>query len=173
MYILLTINFIGNILLTTVLCISSRNIKILKAYQQLYLVLSIILWIVICFFYLAKLGALIYVKITKKHFNIFHLNKKLKYVWIITNGSSYLIMLIGLIYDIVLLLKGEIASAIYPIIYFIICFIYLICSIIDFFFIESIVKLICEPPRIIYLEDKADEKKNEEVDNEDNKTKLE
>ena len=78
-----------------------------------------------------------------------------------------------LIYDIVLLLKGEIASAIYPIIYFIICFIYLICSIIDFFFIESIVKLICEPPRIIYLEDKADEKKNEEVDNEDNKTKLE
>ena len=54
-------------------------------------------------------------------------------------------MLIGFIYDLILILKGDIASVIYPIIYFLICFIYFILSLIDFFFIESTARLIINP----------------------------
>ena len=173
MYILLLINLIGNTLLTVVLLISSRNISLLNAYQKLYLVLSIILWILLCLIYLAKLLSLLYVKITKKFIKMrrLEIETKLRWIWIITNGCSYLFMLIGLIYDMVLIIKGEISSVVFPIIYFIICFIYFICSVVDFFFIETIVKLICKIPRI-NLDDKPDKKDNEKLDNEENKTKL-
>ena len=103
MYIILTINFIGNILLTIILFISSRNIKILNSYQKLYLILSIILWIIICLFYLIKIITLIYAQITKKYFHMFKFEVKLKWIWGIINGCSYLFMLIGLIYDIICL----------------------------------------------------------------------
>ena len=173
MYILLLINLIGNTLLTVVLLISSRNIRLLKGYQKLYLVLSIILWILICLIYVAKLLSLFYVKITKNFINRrkSDVEKKLRWIWFITNGCSYIFILIGLIYDIVLIIKGEISSVVFPIIYFIICFIYFICSVVDFFFIETILKLICKIPRI-NLDDKPDKKDNEKLDNEENKTKL-
>jgi len=173
MYILLLINLIGNTLLTVVLLISSRNIRLLKGYQKLYLVLSIILWILICLIYVAKFLSLFYVKITKNFINRrkSDVEKKLRWIWFITNGCSYIFILIGLIYDIILIIKGEISSVVFPIIYFIICFIYFICSVVDFFFIETIVKLICNIPRI-NLDDKPDKKDNEKLDKEENKTKL-
>ena len=174
MYILLLINLIGNTLLTVVLLISSRNISLLNAYQKLYLVLSIILWILLCLIYLAKLLSLLYVKITKKFIKRkrLEIETKLRWIWIITNGCSYLFMLIGLIYDMVLIIKGEISSVVFPIIYFIICFVYFICSVIDFFFIDTIVRSICEIP-IINNEDKPNKKKeNDQLDIEENKTKL-
>jgi hypothetical protein len=87
---------------------------------------------------------LLYTQITKKYLNIFKLEIKVKRVLGITYGCSYLIILIGFIYDIILLLEEKIASAVYPIIYFIICFIYFILSCIDFIFIEDTVNLICK-----------------------------
>ena len=171
MFFIFTINFIGNILLTIVLFISSRNIKLLKIYQKLYLSLSIILWIIICLIYLIKLISFVYIQITKKYFHLYKFDVKLKWIWIITNGCSYLFMLIGLIYDIVLLIKGEIANVVYPIIYFVICFIYFICSLIDFFFIEILVNVVCRRT-VIIGEDKPVKKDNDQ-DSEENKTKLE
>ena len=76
------------------------------------------------------------------------MEKYLKLTWIIINSLSYLFMLIGLIYDFILILKGQISNPVYPIVYFIICFIYFIFSILDFYFIEIIKKLICVIPEL-------------------------
>ena len=83
-------------------------------------------------------------------------------------------MVIGFIYDIVLLLKGEIASVVYPIIYFVTCFIYVIFSLIDFFFIESTVRLILnvriiDPKKI--SKSQLEEKEVENI-NDENKKKA-
>ena len=94
-------------------------------------------------------------------------------------------MLIGLIWDMVLIASGEIANAIYVIIYFVICFIYIIFSILDYNHIEIILQIICKPilikrniprkPREDDFNDKCiiTEKENEGLNNEDNKTKIE
>ena len=83
-------------------------------------------------------------------------------------------MLIGFIYDIALLLKGEITSVVYPIIYFVIFFIYFILSLIDFFFIESTVRLIINPLKLNTKEknkSKPEEKEEENI-NDENKKKA-
>ena len=94
-------------------------------------------------------------------------------------------MLIGLIWDMVLIVSGEIANAIYVIIYFIICFIYIIFSILDYINNEIFLIIICEPklikrniPRKPREDDFNDngittEKESEGLNNEDNKTKIE
>ena len=94
-------------------------------------------------------------------------------------------MLIGLIWDMVLIVSGKIANAIYVIIYFVICFIYIIFSILDYNHNEIILKIICEPiliKRNIPIKPREDdfngngittEKENEGLNNEDNKTKIE
>ena len=87
---------------------------------------------------------MLYTQITKKYLNFFKLEIKVKKVLGITYGCSYLIILIGFIYDIILLLEEKIAKSAYLIVYFIICFIYFILSCIDFIFIEDTVNLICK-----------------------------
>lgn len=135
----------------TVLSITSKNIKLLKSYQIAYLVIAIILWILICLFYVAKIALLFYVIFKKKlQYYSIKMKKILISIWIITNGGAYILMLIGLIYDIVVLLtKGVIGSAAYMIIYFSICFLYVIFSIIDFCNLENIVSIICKQPKKI------------------------
>ena len=83
-------------------------------------------------------------------------------------------MLIGFIYDIALLLKGEITSVIYPIIYFVIFFIYFILSLIDFFFIESTVRLIINARKPDSKEKNKSKhvEKEEETNNDENKKKA-
>ena len=178
-YIFLSINFIGNLFLLIILFISSRNISLLNDYQKAYIVISIILWIIICFFYLSKLLSLIYTEIMKKKIYFFELDKKVKWTWIITNGCAYILMLIGLIYDIILIAKGDISNIIYVMIYFIICFAYVICSIIDYIYLEKILILTCHPMIIkksvakSIIDDNTNKKENEDLDNETNKTKQE
>ena len=95
-------------------------------------------------------------------------------IWGITNGGAYLFMLIGFVYDIVLLLKGEITSVVYPIIYFVIFFIYFILSLTDFFFTESTVRLIINPRRLDSKEKNKSQpiEKEEEKINDENKKKA-
>jgi len=135
----------------TILSITSKNIKILKSYQIAYLVIAIILWILICLFYAAKIAIFFYA-IFKKQLQYYSVKMKkiITLIWIITNCGAYILMLIGLIYDIIVLLtKGVIASAVYMIIYFGICFLFVIFSIIDFCNIENIVSIICKQPKKI------------------------
>lgn len=161
-----------------VLFISSRNIKLLKGYQKFYLIISIIVFIIIFLCYLATIIILIYTQFIEKiPFRSSKTKEKIKIVWFIVYGCCFLIMLIGLIYDIVLLIKGEISNVVYTIIYFIICFVYLILSVVEFFLIEEMTHLIIQRPNL----PKGDEnpKKREKQDNDNdndneaNKTKTE
>ena len=135
----------------TVLSITSKNIKLLISYQIAYLVIAIILWIFICLIYVAKIALLFYAIFKKKlQYYAFKMEKILTSLWIITNCAAYILMLIGLIYDIIVLFtKGAIGSAVYMIIYFGICFLFVIFSIIDFCNIENIASIICKQPKII------------------------
>ena len=173
-YVFLIINLIINILITIILCISSRNIKLLLGYQKAYLIFAIILWIGICLFYFLKLLSLIYGQVTGHFFINYQLKEKVIIIWGITNGGAYLFTLIGFIYDIALLLKGEITSVIYPIIYFVIFFIYFILSLIDFFFIESTVRLIINARKPDSKEKNKSKhvEKEEETNNDENKKKA-
>lgn len=135
----------------TVLSITSKNIKLLISYQIVYLVIAIILWIFICLIYAAKIALLFYSIFKKKlQYYAFKMKKILTFIWIITNCAAYILMLIGLIYDIIVLFtKGVIGSAVYMIIYFGICFLFVIFSIIDFCNIENIASIICKQPKTI------------------------
>lgn len=95
-------------------------------------------------------------------------------------------MLIGLIWDMVLIVSGDIANVIYVIIYFVICFICIIFSILDYNYNEIILKIICKPivikrnnltrkPREDNSNDNdvPTEKENEGLNSQDNKTKIE
>ena len=134
----------------TVLSITSKNIKLLKSYQVLYLVIAIIFWILICLFYAVKIILLFYAIYKKKlqSYLAIKMKKILLWMWIITNCGAYILMLIGFIYDIIVLLsKGKIGSAVYMIIYFGICFLFVIFSIIDFCNLDNIASIICEHPK--------------------------
>ena len=135
----------------TVLSITSKNIKLLISYQIAYLVIAIILWIFICLIYVAKIALLFYAIFKKKlQYYTFKMEKILTSIWIITNCAAYILMLIGLIYDIIVLFtKGVIGSAVYMIIYFGICFLFVIFSIIDFCNIENIASIICKQTKTI------------------------
>ena len=79
-------------------------------------------------------------------------------------------MLIGFIWDIVLLVKGDIANSVYVIVYFIICFLYFIFSAIDYFFIETIDLLVIYRPKVVKIDEERSKKENEVLEDEADKT---
>ena len=62
--------------------------------------------------------------------------------WIIVYGLAFLFMFVGFIYDIAMIINGKIAIIIYPVIYFVICFVYIILSFFDYIFKEKAIYLI-------------------------------
>ena len=128
----------------SVLFICCRNRKILKPYQDAYLVISVIIWFFICISYFGRIILLIMGAIGIRVLDKFNQGRKgLKFIWIATNGCAFLIMFIGFIYDIIILTyKSEIGSCAYLIIYFGVCFVYIIFTIIDYYYIEDISTLI-------------------------------
>ena len=109
---------------------SSRNIKILEPYQILYLSLSIILWIIITIYYLTKICLLIYIKLIKRiRIPIESVDKIVKIatlIWYIVFGLAFGFLFIGLITDIVAMVKGNIGTYEYPVIYFFVGFCYIL-----------------------------------------------
>ena len=135
--------------------ISSRNIKLLKPFQKIYLIFSIIIWFSIVILYFTKLAAIILLKILNKKF---HCEKKIKKIlllsWAITNVSAYFIIFIAFIYDIVQILKGNIYYILYECIICTIYIIYICFSINDYYHLQIIYYFICKK-----LEIKKEEKK--------------
>ena len=145
-------NLIINLLLFVIICISARNIHILKPYQKAYLVFSVIIWLLITLYFCAKLVCLIYTKITKKKLNVNNVDgvyRIFKLCWIIIFGLAFLFMFIGFIYDIAIIIEGKIGSIVYPVIYFIVCFTYSILSFFDFIFNEKYIYLILRKRRVV------------------------
>ena len=145
----LFIKGIYNLLILIILLISSRNIKILKRYQQLYLIISIIIWILIVIIYFTKLAVIIILNILKAKL---HCEKIIKIIlllsWLITNISAYIIMAIAFLYDICQIFNGNLSFIIYEFIFSTICIIFICFSINDYYHLQIIFNLICEKIRI-------------------------
>ena len=62
--------------------------------------------------------------------------------WKIAYGCAFLFMFIGFIYDIAMIIDGKIDRIDFPIVYFVVCFVYVILSIFDYIFKEKALHLI-------------------------------
>ena len=162
-YFSLIIKIIFNLLILTVLLISSRNINILKPYQKFYFVISIIIWFLILLNYLAKLCGIIILKILKRKFHCEKIIKMILFLsWLATNISAYIIMTIAFIYDICQILKGNLTNILYEYIFSTICIIFISFSINDYYHLDIIFYFICEKFEI-KKEEKTTEKKEVET----------
>ena len=129
-----------------ILLISTNNIKILEPYKRLYLVLSIILWLIITLYYLLKICLLIVIIIIKKQIQLQYFEEKIikivKLIWYIIFGISFLFLFIGLISDIVNIIQGNIKTIKYAVAYFFVGFCYTILSFFDYIFIVPFIYII-------------------------------
>ena len=145
-------NLVINLLLFVILCISGRNSNSLKPYQRAYLSFSIIFWLIITIYYLSKLIFLIFIEIKRKKHKVPDVEKIFKIFklcWLIIFGLVFLFMFIGFIYDIVKIIKGQLGSAVYPIIYFIVCFAYVILSFFDNIFNRKYIYLTLDNLKVV------------------------
>lgn len=62
--------------------------------------------------------------------------------WKIAYGCAFLFMFIGFIYDIAMIIDGKIDRIDFPIVYFVVCFVYGILSFFDYIFKEKALHLI-------------------------------
>lgn len=127
------------------LCVSARNTSILKPFQICYLAFAIIIWLLLTLYHILKLSALIIFRIRNKPHDVSSVQKYAFMVhifWIIVYGLAFLFMFVGFIYDIAMIINGKIAIIIYPVIYFVICFVYIILSFFDYIFKEKAIYLI-------------------------------
>jgi hypothetical protein len=153
----LIIKFLFNLIILIILLISSRNIKLLKSYQKLYLVLTIIIWFLIVIKYLLKFSALIIVNIKKKKFEFKEKIKiALKLAWAVTNIPAYIIMIIAFVYDCCEIIRGNVADITYEIIFSSICILFVCFTINDYYQFEIFVNLISE---IVVIIKKIEEEK--------------
>ena len=146
----LFIKLIYNIIILIILLISTRNIKLLKSYQKLYLFFSTFIWFLIVIFLFAKLAVALILNLLNKKF---HCEKFITVIlllsWKIANISAYIIMLIAFLYDICLIIfKGNFSSIIYEFCFWFICFIFIRFSINDYYNLDKILYLICEKNNI-------------------------
>lgn len=153
----LIIKFLFNLIILIILLISLRNIKLLKSYQKLYLVLTIIIWFLIVIKYLLKFSALIIVNIKKKKFEFKEKIKiALKLAWSVTNIPAYIIMIIAFVYDCCEIIRGNVADITYEIIFSSICILFVCFTINDYYQFEIFVNLISE---IVVIIKKIEEEK--------------
>lgn len=153
----LFIKFLFNLIILIILLISSRNIKLLKSYQKLYLVLTIIIWFLIVIKYLLKFSALIIVNIKKKKFEFKEKIKiALKLAWAVTNIPAYIIMIIAFVYDCCEIIRGNVADITYEIIFSSIYILFVCFTINDYYQFEIFVNLISE---IVVIIKKIEEEK--------------
>ena len=156
-------NLVINLLLFVILCISGRNANSLKPYQRAYLSFSIIFWLIITIYYLSKLIFLIFIEIKRKKHKVPDVEKIFKIFklcWLIIFGLVFLFMFIGFIYDIVKIIQGQIGTVVYPIIYFIVCFAYVILSFFDNIFNKKYTYLILDKLKVV---SESELKEEEEV----------
>ena len=156
-------NLVINLLLFVILCISGRNSNSLKPYQRAYLSFSIIFWLIITIYYLSKLIFLIFIEIKRKKHKVPDVEKIFKIFklcWLIIFGLVFLFMFIGFIYDIVKIIQGQIGTVVYPIIYFIVCFAYVILSFFDNIFNKKYTYLILDKLKVV---SESELKEEEEV----------
>ena len=134
-YMTLIGNIIINIQFLAILILISYNISILNFFQKIFLILSIINWIILLFYFIYKLFLIIFGKFSEKNSQ--------KKLWKIINIPGFVIIGISLIYDLFIVptTSGLSGFLIYYICFVIICSIFVILSIYDFFGIEKQIEI--------------------------------
>ena len=114
----------------------------------------------------------------KKYKIEFNYKEKFELVWYILFGLALIFILVGFFYDIAMIVRGQIASVIYPVIYFVICFALVILSFFDFIFREQYFLLIIDDVNNTIVPEKSEENKeindknqndNNNINNDNNK----
>ena len=123
-YAILALNIFLTILILLLLFLSTYDVGLLDWYQYLYLVLAHIIWLLLFIFYVGKLVLIIIGKLPSKY---------LKIIWFALNGPAIVFFIIGLIFDIVMYTKNQIAIFLYLLIYCIHMALFLAFTICDFF----------------------------------------
>ena len=126
-YTYLILKILIDLLFLSVLAIICYNITLLKFYQIIYLILCIIFWIVIAFYSIYKLFLILFGK-----FSFENASSK---NWRIVHFPSYILILIGLIYDAIIIpfKSGSGGWLMYFFIFFVFTIIYLILCNLDYF----------------------------------------
>ena len=88
--------------------------------------------------------------------------EKVQFGWYILFGLSFVFMVIGFLYDIAMIIEGKIATFVYPVIYFVICFALTILSFFDYIFNEKYFYTVLDNYRIIKKSDLSEENKIDE-----------
>ena len=142
-----------------------KKYSLLKPHQALYLVLSIIIWLLIALYHILKFGLLIFFCFRRK-FHVLSVKYYAYFInlfWLIIYDITFLFMFIGFIYDIAMIINGKIETIVYPIIYFVVCFVYVIISFFDYILKDKTLYLILRKMKevpIFKSEEKEDEIKN-------------
>ena len=134
-YMTLIGNIIINIQFLAILILTSYNISILNLFQKIFLILSIINWIILPFYFIYKFFLIILGKFSDKY--------SPKKIWKIINIPGFIIIGISLIYDLFIVptTSGFSGFILYYICFVIICSIFVILSIYDFFGIEKQIEI--------------------------------
>ena len=143
-------------LLFVILSIAARNTKILAPYQRAFLAFSLIIWIIITLYLFAKIVLLIIFEIIRKKHKVDSVKfiyTIFKLCWYSVFGLAFAFMFIGFIYDIFMIAKGHIGTVVFPVVYFIVCFVHVILSFFDFIFSEKYFYLILDNKTIIQSEE--------------------
>ena len=128
-------NILINILFLTILIIICYNITILNVLQQMYLIASIIIWLILIIYYFYKLIYIFLGKYSDEYYQ--------KKIWKFVHFPPYIIIAIALIYDLVRVpfKSGSVGWLFYYILFFIICVFFVILCNFDFFGIRKQVEL--------------------------------
>ena len=134
-YMTLIGNIIINIQFLAILILTSYNISILNIFQKIFLILSIINWIILPIYYIYKFFLVILGKFSEKY--------SPKKFWKIINIPGFVIIGISLIYDLFIVptTSGFSGFLMYYIFFVIKCTIFIILSIYDFFGIEKQIEI--------------------------------
>ena len=161
-YSVIFLNILMNLLILTILFLICYNISILNFFQILYLILSILIWILLLLYSFYKLFLIILGKTLEENI--------LKKLWKIVNFPAFSIIGISLIYDLIRVSSknGLVWFLFYFLSFFFISIIFTFLTIFDYFEIKNQVEISNKKSKAIPLNDLEDPAFRKEV-NDNNK----
>ena len=134
-YSLLIFYALINLFILIILLLSCYDISILSFFQKVYLILAVINWIVLLFYCFYKLYLLYFGKLSEEY--------SPKKIWKLIHLPGFVIIGIALIYDLFIVpdKSGVVGLVIYYLIFLIICAIFIVFAILDFFGIKSQIEM--------------------------------
>ena len=165
-YSIILLNILMNLFILTILFLICYNISILNFFQILYLILSIIIWILLLLYSFYKFFLIILGKTLEEN--------KLKKLWKTVNFPAFGIIVMSLIYDLLKVSSknGLLSKIVWFLFYFLTFFffslIFTFLTVFDYFEIKNQVEIINKKSKAIPLNDFEDSAFKQET-NDNNK----